>query len=195
MNLSHLDSSFNYSRYTATASTIMCPKETLHSEEEGASWNHGGKDTSVFGGGPVEANVGVACSKCIPCSAAPHGPAATSAQTVVWLEQMVARPADPLVRRRVVVVVARSPQMKASAGRSVAEGRHVLQPLVRGGEQPPRCSGALVQLRLPCNGAPPSSASPADTLGNRVLQPAGGRSPLYVAEQAPSPGHRSWGQG
>jgi hypothetical protein len=47
------------------------------------------------------------------------------------------------------VVVARSPQMKASAGRSVAEGRHVLQPLVRGGEQPPRCSGALVQATTP----------------------------------------------
>jgi hypothetical protein len=58
----------------------------------------------------------------------------------------VARPADPLVRRRVVVVVARSPQMKASAGRSVAEGHHVLQPLVRGGEQQPCYSGALVQL-------------------------------------------------
>jgi hypothetical protein len=63
-----------------------------------------------------------------------------------WLEQMVARPADPLVRRRVVVVVARSPQMKASAGQSVVVGRHVLQSLVRGGEQPRRCLGALVQL-------------------------------------------------
>jgi hypothetical protein len=63
MNLLHLDSSFNYSRYNATASIIMCPKETLHSEEESASWNHGGKDTAAFGGGPVEANVGVACSK------------------------------------------------------------------------------------------------------------------------------------
>jgi hypothetical protein len=30
-------------------------------------------------------------------------------QRVVRLEQMAARPADPLVRRRVVVVVARSP--------------------------------------------------------------------------------------
>jgi hypothetical protein len=67
------------------------------------------------------------------------------------------------------MVVARSTQMRASAGRSVAEGRHVLQPPLRGGEQPPRCSGALVQLRLPRNGAPPSSASPADVLGNRVL--------------------------
>ena len=63
MNLLHLDSSFNYSRYTATASIILCPKEMLHNEEEGTSWNHGGKDTTAFGGGPVEANVGVACSK------------------------------------------------------------------------------------------------------------------------------------
>jgi hypothetical protein len=91
------------------------------------------------------------------------------------------------------VVVARSPQMRASAGRSVAEGRHVLQPIVHGGEQQPRCSAALMQLRLPRNGAPPSSASPADALGNRVLQPAGGRPPPSVAEQAPSPGHHSWG--
>jgi hypothetical protein len=37
MNLLHLGSSFNYSRYTATASIILCPKETLHNEEEGAS--------------------------------------------------------------------------------------------------------------------------------------------------------------
>jgi hypothetical protein len=51
----------------------------------------------------VEAEVGVACSKWIPCSAAPHGPATTSAQRVVWLEQMVARPTDPLVRRRVLM--------------------------------------------------------------------------------------------
>jgi hypothetical protein len=58
----------------------------------------------------------------------------------------VARPANPLVRRRVVVIVARSPQMKASAEQSVAEECHVLQSLVRGGEQPPRCTGALVQL-------------------------------------------------
>jgi hypothetical protein len=107
----------------------------------------------------------------------------------------VARPADPLVRRRVVVLVARSPQMRASAGRSVAEGRHVLQPLVRGGEQPPRCSGALVQLRLPRNGSPPSSASLANALGNLVLQPVGGRPLPFVVEQAPSPGHRSWVQG
>jgi hypothetical protein len=107
----------------------------------------------------------------------------------------VARPADPLVRRRVVVVVARSPHMRAIAVRSVAEGRHVFQPFVRGGEQPPRCSGALMQLRLPRNGASPSSASPADALGNRMLQPAGERSPPSVVEQAPSPGHRSWGQG
>jgi hypothetical protein len=107
----------------------------------------------------------------------------------------VARPADPLIRRRVVVVVSRSTQMRASARRSVAEGRHVLQPLVRRSEQPPRCSGTLVQLRLLRNGAPPSSASPADALGNRVLQPAGGRSLPSVAEQAPSLGHRSWGQG
>jgi hypothetical protein len=41
----------------------MRPKETLHSEEEDASWNHESKDTAAFGGGPVEANVGVACSK------------------------------------------------------------------------------------------------------------------------------------
>jgi hypothetical protein len=74
----------------------MCPKQTLHNEEEGASWNHGGKDTAAFRGAAVEANVGVACSKWIPCSAAPHGPAATSARRVVWLEQMVARPAYPL---------------------------------------------------------------------------------------------------
>jgi hypothetical protein len=52
----------------------------------------------------------------------------------------------PPLQRRVVVVVAQSPQMKVSVGRSVAEGRHVLRPLERGGEQPPRCSGALVQL-------------------------------------------------
>lgn len=52
------------------------------------------------------------------------------------------------------MVVARSPQMRANAGRSVVEGCHVLQPLVCGGEQPPQCSAALVQLRLPRNGAP-----------------------------------------
>jgi hypothetical protein len=63
INLLHLDSSFNYSRYIATASIIPCPKETLHNEEEGTSWNHGGKDTTTFGGGSVEANDGVACSK------------------------------------------------------------------------------------------------------------------------------------
>jgi hypothetical protein len=63
INLLHLGSSFNYSKYTATASIILCPKKTLHSEEEGANWNHGGKDTTTFGGRPVEANVGVACSK------------------------------------------------------------------------------------------------------------------------------------
>jgi hypothetical protein len=62
-NLLHLGSSFNFSKYTATASIILCPKETLHSEEEGVSWNHGGEDTTAFGGGPVEAYVGVACSK------------------------------------------------------------------------------------------------------------------------------------
>jgi hypothetical protein len=61
MNLLHLGSSFNYSRYIATAS-IMCPKETLHSKEEGASWNHGGKDIAALGGGPVEADIGVACA-------------------------------------------------------------------------------------------------------------------------------------
>jgi hypothetical protein len=122
MNLLHLGSSFNYSRYTATASIILCPKETLHNEEEGASWNHGGKDTTTFGGGPMEVDVGVACSKWIPCSATPHGPTVTNAQRVVWLEQMVARPADPLVRRRVVEGVARSPQMRASAGRSDVGG-------------------------------------------------------------------------
>ena len=194
MNLLHLGLSFNYSRYTATASIILCPKETLHNEEECASWNHGGKDTAAFGGGPVEADVCVTCSKWISCSATPHGLVATSAYRVVWLELMVARPTDPLVRRRVVVVVARSSHMRASAGLSVAEGRHVLQPLVRGGKQPPRCWAALVQLRLPRNGAPPSSASPADALGNRVLQSAGGRSPSSVAEQPPSPGCLSWGQ-
>jgi hypothetical protein len=37
MNLLHLGSSFNYSKYNATASIIMCPKETLHSKEEGVS--------------------------------------------------------------------------------------------------------------------------------------------------------------
>jgi hypothetical protein len=74
MNLLHLGSSFNYSRYTATASIIMCPKETLHNEEGGASWNHGGKDTTAFRGGPVEANIGVPCSKWIPCSAALMAP-------------------------------------------------------------------------------------------------------------------------
>jgi hypothetical protein len=37
MNLLHLGSSFNYSNYNATASIIMCPKETLHSKEEGVS--------------------------------------------------------------------------------------------------------------------------------------------------------------
>ena len=79
----------------------------------------------------MEVNVGVACSKWIPCSATPLGPMATSAQRVAWLEQRVARPPDPLVRRRVVEVVARSPQMRASAGQSDAEGRRVLQPLVR----------------------------------------------------------------
>jgi hypothetical protein len=63
MNLLHLGSSFNYSKYTATASIILCPKETLHSEEEGTSWNHGGKDTVAFGGRPMEPNVGVAFSK------------------------------------------------------------------------------------------------------------------------------------
>jgi hypothetical protein len=31
MNLLHLGSSFNYSKYTAIATVIMCPKETLHS--------------------------------------------------------------------------------------------------------------------------------------------------------------------
>jgi hypothetical protein len=120
MNLLHFSSSFNYSRYTATVSTILCPKETLHSEEEGASWNHGGKDTAAFGGGPVEADIGVACIKWIPCSVAPHGPAATSAQKVVWLEQMVERPGDPLVQRRLVERVALSPHMRASAGQSDA---------------------------------------------------------------------------
>jgi hypothetical protein len=62
MNLLHLDSSFNYSKYTATTAS-SCVQKTLHNEEEGASWNHEGKDTSAFGGEPVEANVGVACSK------------------------------------------------------------------------------------------------------------------------------------
>jgi hypothetical protein len=47
----------------ALRTLILCPKETLHSEKKGASWNHGGKDTAAFGGGPVEANVGVACIK------------------------------------------------------------------------------------------------------------------------------------
>jgi hypothetical protein len=195
MNLLHIGLSFNYSRYTATASIILCPKETLHNEEEGASWNHRGKDTAAFGGGPVEADVGVTCSNWISCSATPHGLAATSAYRVVWLELMVARPTAPLVRRRVVVVVVRSSHMRASAGLSVAEGRNVLQPLVRGGKQPPRCSAALVQLRLSRNGAPPSSASLVDALGNRVLQSAGGRSLSSGAEQPPSPGCLSWGQG
>jgi hypothetical protein len=58
MNLLHLGSSFNYSRYTATASIIMCPKKMLHIKEKGASWNRGGKDTAAFEGGPVEADVG-----------------------------------------------------------------------------------------------------------------------------------------
>jgi hypothetical protein len=109
----------------------------LYNKEEGASWNHGGKDTTAFGGGPVEADIGVACSKWISCNATPHGLAATSAQRVVWLEQMMARPADPLVRRRVVEVIARSPQMWASRTERC------------GGGQPPRCLVALVQLRLP----------------------------------------------
>jgi hypothetical protein len=181
INLLHLGSSFNYSRYTA--SIILSPKETLYNKEEGASWNHGGKDTTAFGGGPVEADIGVACSKWIPCNAAPHGLAATSAQRVMWLEQMMARPADPLVRRRVVEVIARSPQMWASRTERC------------GGGQPPRCLVAPVQLRLP-----PQWSTPNICFTRRRARKSRAAACRWTVVAVcrgatPSPGHRSWGQG
>jgi hypothetical protein len=50
MNLLHIDGFFIFSRNIAIASIILFPNETLHNEEEGVSWNHGGKDTATFGG-------------------------------------------------------------------------------------------------------------------------------------------------